>query len=336
MRLSTILLLVATSMVAQTPEPTDARGWLNLGVQAYRNGQYSAASEDFRRVVGLDPSNINARLYLATSYMTMYVPGVNSPENNTYAEQARAEFQRVLELNPNEKTALASLASLSYQEAQGLSSRDDKLRKLDESRDWNLRLQAIDPENKQTYYTLGVIDWLKWYPPYMQERMRLGMRPETPGPLPDANARQRLNAEYGQLIADGIANLDKALAIDPQYDDAMAYMNLLIRQRADLRDTKSDYELDIQAADAWVKKALDTKRTKALSGMTESPSGAPLRRLHHHPRAAVEHHNASASAPSSRKVTSSIRLNRFIRPWQSRRAFKEPCGSSPSLARTDA
>jgi hypothetical protein len=57
--------------------------------------------------------------------------------------------------------------------------------------------------------------------------------------------------------------LQKALEINPQYDDAMAYMNLLIRERADLRDTAVECKHDVAIADEWVQKALATKKAKA-------------------------------------------------------------------------
>ncbi|MGH9666109.1 MAG: hypothetical protein ACRD9L_16920, partial [Bryobacteraceae bacterium] len=47
------------------------------------------------------------------------------------------------------------------------------------------------------------------------------------------------------------------------YDDAMAYMNLLIRERADLDDTSDEYNKDVEVANGWVQKALDTKKAKA-------------------------------------------------------------------------
>src|SRR5690348_14377695 len=86
MRLSIIVLLVASSAVAQTSGPTDARGWLNVGVQAYRSARYADAVEDFRKAVELDPSNVNAHLYLATAEMNLYVPGYELPENRAHAE----------------------------------------------------------------------------------------------------------------------------------------------------------------------------------------------------------------------------------------------------------
>jgi len=57
--------------------------------------------------------------------------------------------------------------------------------------------------------------------------------------------------------------LDKALQIDPDYDDAMAYENLLIRERADLMDNKEEYEKQIKIAEDWVQKTLATKKIKA-------------------------------------------------------------------------
>lgn len=265
MRLSAILLIAAVLGFGQSTVPTDAGGWISLGIEASRSAQYFLAAMFFRGAAELEPLNISAHEYAGTAYMNLYVPGVDSTENKAFAEQARVEFQRVLELSPNHKGALLSLASLSYQEAQGLPVREEKFRKLDESVDWNRKLIAVDPQAKEAYYTLAVIAWLKWYPAYMEERERLGMRPEDPGPIADLNTRTLLNIEYGQSLADAIANLQKAIDIDPQYDDAMAYMNLIVRQRADLLDSKDDYEREFAAANEWVQKSLDTKRMKARS-----------------------------------------------------------------------
>jgi hypothetical protein len=42
----------------------------------------------------------------------------------------------------------------------------------------------------------------------------------------------------------------------------MAYMNLLIRERADLDDSPEEYKKDIEVADNWVQKTLATKKIK--------------------------------------------------------------------------
>ncbi|HLJ48587.1 MAG TPA: tetratricopeptide repeat protein [Bryobacteraceae bacterium] len=240
-----------------------SRDHLNRGVQAYRNARYAEAVEQFKTAVQLDPTNTNGRLYLATSYMTQYIPGADSPENNQLAKAAKEEFLNVLRDNPNDKTALASLASLNYQQAQGIPKLEDKFKKLDEAKDWYMKLIAADPNNKEAYYSLGVIDWLKWYPNLMTARANMGMKPEDPGPLKDKKVKAELKDKYMAMVDDGVKNLQHALDIDKDYDDAMAYMNLLIREKADLDDTKDQYEADTKVADGWVQKALETKKMKA-------------------------------------------------------------------------
>lgn len=85
--------------------------------------------------------------------------------------------------------------------------------------------------------------------------------------------KAELKEKYMATIEDGIKNLQKALDIDANYDDAMAYMNLLIRERADLDDDKEQYTKDIATADSWVQKALDTKKMKAAKAAAAANQG---------------------------------------------------------------
>jgi Tfp pilus assembly protein PilF len=250
-----------------------SRDQLNRGVQAYRSAKYADAVEYFKTAVNLDPNNLNGRLYLATAYMTQYIPGAESPENLQLAKQAKEEFLKVLEKDPNDKTALASLASLSYQQAQGMPDLEQKLKKLDEAKEWYLKLIAADPQNKEGFYSLAVIDWVKWYAAWMKSRADLGMKPEEPGPIKDKKIKADLKDQYSAVIEDGIKNLQKALEIDPNYDDAMAYMNLLIRERADLDESPDQYKKDVETADSWVQKALDTKKMKAAKEAAKTAGG---------------------------------------------------------------
>jgi hypothetical protein len=110
---------------------------------------------------------------------------------------------------------------------------------------------------------LGVIAWSKWYPVLGKARAELGMKPEDPGPIKDKKVKDELKEKYAAIIDEGIQNLQKALEVDPEYDDAMAYLNLLIRERADLADTPDQYKEQTKVADDWVQKALETKKKKA-------------------------------------------------------------------------
>lgn len=239
-----------------------SRDQLNRGVQAYKNAKYSEAIDNFKTAISLDPTNSNARLYLATAYMTQWIPGADSPENVKLADEAKKKFQEVLDRDPKDKIALASLASLAYNQAGSLQG-DAKIAKLDEAREWNMKLIQADPKNKEAYYSLGVIAWAKWYPVLGNARVNLGMKPEDPGPIKDKKKKEELKAKYTPIIDEGIQNLQKALEVDPEYDDAMAYLNLLIRERADLADNPEQYKEQTKVADDWVQKALETKKKKA-------------------------------------------------------------------------
>jgi tetratricopeptide (TPR) repeat protein len=241
----------------------EARDNLNKGVQAFKSAKYSDAVEFFKRSIELDPSYPTAKLYLATAYMSQYIPGAESPENLAYAENAIKYFMEVLRDDPNNKTAIKSLASLAYQQSSGAPTTEEKLARLDKAAEWNRRLIQVDPKEKEAYYSLGVIAWAKFYPAWMAARTKLNMKPDEPGPLKDKKVRTELREKYWELIEDGIQNLKKALEIDPEYDDAMAYLNLLHRERADLHDDVAAYKKDIEEADMWINKTLETRKIKA-------------------------------------------------------------------------
>ncbi len=238
-------------LAASGCEKLKARDHLNKGVQAYRNAQYPLAIEHFKQAVSLDPNFPTARLYLATAYMVQYIPGAESPENTQLAKDAHREFLKVLEQDPQNSVAIASIASLYFNQ-----------KKFDEATEWYNKMIGVDPNNKEAHYTLGVIAWTKAFQDTAAARAKLGMKPEDPGPLKDKKVREELKAKNWEMIQQGIQNLEKALAIDAQYDDAMAYLNLLYRQRADLQDSSDAYRKDTEIADNWVEKTLETKKLK--------------------------------------------------------------------------
>jgi len=265
--------LAVLAFLATGCDKLKSRDLLNRGVEAYKATHYAEAADYFKQAAALDPTNMNGRLYLATSYMTQYIPGAESPENMQLAKEAKEEFLKVLDQDKNNTLALESLASLSYNQAQGMPDLDAKFKKLDEAKEWYLKLIAADPKKQTGFYSLGVIDWLKAYPVRMTARSKLGMKPEEPGPIKDKKVREELKEQNGPLVEDGIKNLHKALDIDPNYDDAMAYMNLLLRERADLEDDKAAYDKDIQEAEGWIQKSLDTKKMKAAKAAQATQGG---------------------------------------------------------------
>jgi Tfp pilus assembly protein PilF len=250
--LAALVGIAALALVATGCNKLKARDNLNRGVQAYKSTQYTQAVERFETAVQLDPTFTPARLYLAMAYYMQYIPGAESPENQQMADRALDQFQKVLQQDPKNDVATKSIASLYYNQ-----------KKWDQAEEWYKKSLQLNPNDKEAYYTLGVIAWSKWYPIYGTARAKLSMRPEDPGPIKDKKVKEELKTQYLPLVNDGIQNLQKALEIDKEYDDAMAYMNLLVRERADLDDTPEQYQKDIEVANNWIQKTLETKKIKA-------------------------------------------------------------------------
>ena len=180
-----------------------------------------------------------------------------------------AEFQKVYETDPKNKLAIQSIASLHYDEAQGYTNLEDKFKKLDEAAEWHKKLVAIYPDAKESYYTLGVIAWAETYPIRKKARVELKMRDEEPGPLKDKKVLARVQERNMPIVDNGIAAMRKAIDIDKEYDDAMAYLNLLLREKADISNTSAEFKQYSDEANSWVEKALETKRIKAARAPTQ-------------------------------------------------------------------
>lgn len=245
-----------------------ARDHLNQGVNAFKTGNYAAAADEFRLAIDADPTFGVARLYLATAYEQQFVPGTETDENKKYWQAAMDEFQSVLKDEPNNLLATQSVANLHYQ-----------VKDMVNAAEWNKKVIALDPKNKEAYYTLGVIAWLNFLPEDRNARNALGMKLDEQAPLKadtkGKTLKADLKAKFWQPLTDGIEYEKKALEIDPQYENAMSYMNLLIRYRADLEDTKDAYDADVKQADDWMQKALETTKAKAAKKAEAVANGAP-------------------------------------------------------------
>jgi Tfp pilus assembly protein PilF len=254
--------LAAVAFLTSGCNKLQARDNLNKGVNAFKSGQYSAAADDFKTAIDLDPDFPVARLYLATAYMQQYVPGSDTPENKRNADAALDQFQKVIEdpksTAENRLLATQSMASLYF-----------NLKDFTKAEDWNKKILAADPNNKEAYYVLGVIAWTNFVVPDREARLLQSMTPEAPGPLKDPKGKKdpdtkaELKAKYWPTLTAGIEDEKKALAIDPEYENAMSYMNLLVRYRGDLEDTKEQYQADAKEADGWISKAMETTKKKA-------------------------------------------------------------------------
>ena len=240
-----------------------ARDLLNKGVQAFKNGQYDAAIEDFKEAKGLDPKLLNARLYLATAYASQYIPGAPSAENMLHGQQAVAEFKEILDEDSRNLNAVDGIGSMLFQMAG--QPFDEK--KFEESKTYHQKHIEEKPSDPEPYYWIGVIDWTLAYRQnaemrrdYNTKNIKKQVRDDDP--LPPA-LRGDYVSKDGALVDEGIADLQKAIQIKPDYDDAMSYLNLLYRRKADMVESADERVSYLKQADELLDKVKEIKQKRA-------------------------------------------------------------------------
>ncbi len=249
-----VLALIAVGLAllsASGCSKLQARDHLNKGVQAYKSNKYEEAINHFQQSIQLDPSLVNARLYLATAYAQQYIPGAETEDNTRVGQQAIDVYKEVLQQDPKNINSVKGIASLYF-----------NMKKLDQAKEYHGKVISLDPNDPDAYYSIGVIDWTETYQPRMEERAKLGLKPEEA--LKDKKVCSSLKEKGWNTVQDGIDNLNKALKLRPDYDDAMAYLNLMYREKADLEcDDPAARAADLKTADEWVDKTMATKKAKA-------------------------------------------------------------------------
>jgi hypothetical protein len=259
--IGSLILVAALSMAATGCDKLRARDKLNKGVEAYKNGQFDAAIEDFKTSKDLDPSLLNARLYLATAYASQYIPGAPSEDNVRLGQQAIQEFQEVLQKDPANVSAIDGIGSILYN--MGGTPYDPK--KFEESKSYHKKHMQVKPDDPEPYYWIGVIDWSLAYRGNKELRVVYNAGGKKPikddDPLPAA-VRDQFNSKFGAIVDEGITNLKQAIELRPDYEDAMAYLNLLYRQKADLETAADARASDYKLADELMGKVKEIKQKK--------------------------------------------------------------------------
>ena len=221
-----------------------ARDELNKGVRAFKGGNIEGAIEHFKTSLESDPDLMVAQLYLATAVASRFIPGATSDGNKAIAHEAIAEFEKVLEVDPDDTIALRNIASLYF-----------NLYEMDKARETRRRLLEIDPENPEHYYSIGVINWTVAFERRKAVRVQLGIMDKPDRPLPRRRARQ-LARDNGEIVDEGIDALTRARELNPNDWQAATYLNLMYREKADIVTDAQEREDLLHRADVLAEEAL--------------------------------------------------------------------------------
>ena len=244
-----------------------ARDQLNKGIQAFKNARYEEAIDHFQKSIELDPNYEPGKLYLATAYSYQVVPNLDTPENLRVAQKAIDGFQAVLAKDPNDLTALKQIASI-----------DRNIKKLDEAKEYEKKVIAIAPNDPEAYYTIGVVNWMQAYKNAITILAADGLTDDGNGNVKKSKAAcQKLQEANAALVEEGLKFLHRAVELNPTYDDAMQYLQLTYRRRADLAcGDDAARKADLASADDWSQKAMGARKENERKKEEKNSGGVTL------------------------------------------------------------
>jgi tetratricopeptide (TPR) repeat protein len=244
-----------------------ARDQLNKGVEAFKNAKYEEAISHFQNSARLDPDLKNAKIFLAAAYAQNVVPGSDTPDNKKNADLAIASYQEVLSHDPKDINSTKGIASIYFNTNQ-----------FDQAKVWQKKVLEIDPNDPEAAYTIGVIDWSLSRKNSLKvlEAMGSGDKGDGNPQLSKADC-QKLAEVNAPLDDEALAYLNKAVQIRPSYDDAMAYLSLVYRRKAEL-DCGNDAgrKADLAQAQDWANKNMATRKANEQKALQAAPAGVKM------------------------------------------------------------
>jgi tetratricopeptide (TPR) repeat protein len=287
------LALLGVLVVCASCADLRGRRRVREGNRLYREGLYAQALEHYRAAETLVPEFPLLWLNEGLTCRQLMIPGAKTPENDRAADCAIQAFDRLHRLGDQrgEQLQVQTLLDadrfeiLERMYGERLSSNPTDLAalnglihvqsragKMDEALRLYERRAALQRNDAEAQYAVGVFVW--------QELFRRGGGPEQAAfdPRPDPAAPQggkkgkkkaatkkepppsRLGDIGGPkriALADlGIKYLERAVALQPRYREAMTYLALLHRQKAIAFFAEPDrWQATIDAAERWSRAA---------------------------------------------------------------------------------
>lgn len=234
--------------------------------ELYKAEKYEEAIQKYEQVIAIDPWWVDAYRNEGLAYLALYQPGSLHQKDVDYSTKAIIKLRRYLQFVPaDERTEDLLIDTLmkTGRHEEAVNIYKDKLKKdpknsavlqaigmiyakaanFEEARKWFRARAEADTRNHEAWYSLGVLCW---------ERAFRGA--------------ELLQEEKRSLIEEGMAALQKAVELKPDYFEAYSYINLLYRQKAMIETDPMEAQKDLMNADLNMKKALQLRAEQMKKG----------------------------------------------------------------------
>ena len=207
-----------------------------------------------------------AKTYLGTALAQNVVPGLDTPDNLKTAQQAIDIFQQVLADAPHDVNSMKQVAGIYF-----------SIKKLDEAKSWQKRVLDENPRDPEAAYTIGVIDWTLAHRNVLVALTAVGLNDDGEGNTQaPAAAMANIRGRNFALVEEALLYLNQAIENRPGYSDAMAYVNLTYRRKADVDWGNDDArQQDLANANEWAARAMAARKAQQGKGNRSPDSQQP-------------------------------------------------------------
>lgn len=275
------------------------RRLMQEGNAAYRDGNYKQAVDLFKQAEQYMPNFPTLYLNKGFTCKQLVIPGSKTPESIVGANCAIEAFKKFMELKPEDPkgemlyvqtlfdadrfATLAEMYESRYasnpkdaQSVAGLMQVYTKWEKMDEALKWYQVNLDLKPKDAEAFYAAGTFiynqllikggaaDKQMWDP-------RPGAVNEGAPPTfmeNDIQGQQRID-----LAEAGIRYLEKAVELRPTYTDAMAYINLLWRQKSFAYfDNPAEWQVAVDKSAEWARKTMAVLNHGQAAAVAAAPA----------------------------------------------------------------
>ncbi len=240
---------------------------LNQGVLAYNRGQTEKAAQLFKDTTEMIPDSPTVWLHYGAVLRKEYM-AMSGDERKKKADDALAAYHKALDFSKNDcklkDNAMGYIATI-Y----------DDLGDENKHREWLLkRVEASDCAADKTtkaitYHSIAVKYWTCAY----NQSTRYADRTRAADPYHVRNFYYEPDKQkFDDCLEKGFEYIEKTLAVDPDYADALSYKSLLFRERQKSTKNEAERKKYEQEAEAIAKRAMELMKQQKDKA-EKSPQG---------------------------------------------------------------
>ena len=292
-----VVLLVGAQLLSGCNQ-VRGRRLIQKGNQLFHEGQYAEAVATFHQAEQYLPDAWQLWLNEGTTCRQMMVPGAKTPENEAAVQCALDAFTRMRALRPQDLRGPAlyvqtlfdaeryEVLARMYRERADRNPADEEAVNgliqvyarwgghMSDALTWYGKKADLKAQDPEAQYAVGVYVWQQLFArgggadkAGYDPRIQPGQKKAPPAPPfagDDLVGQQRID-----MADEGIKYLERAVQLRPAYSEAMAYLNLLYRQRSyALFDQPAEWQKSVDKAMEW------RDKTAVAVGKSPQPSAA--------------------------------------------------------------